>query len=349
MNSRTLVKKTLEFDSPDRVPRHLWYLPYAEEKYPEGLAKIRADFPDDIVNPPADYRVPPKTEGDMFTPGFYTDEWGSVFENRQSGIIGEVKEPILKDWSDLNKVRIPVEMLDFNVATVNEFCAETDKFVIGSCCPRPFERIQFLRGTENVYMDLFDRPDGFMELLSRIHNFYLDELEKWAKTDVDALNFMDDWGAQQSLLISPVMWREIFKPLYKDYIEIAHDHGKYIFMHSDGFIVDIYPDLIELGLDALNSQLFCMGVDKLSEFAGKITFWGEIDRQHILPNATEDEVAEAVRSVYSNLYANGGAIAQCEFGPGAKPENVYTVFKTWDSVEKNNRTRISRIERMYAD
>jgi len=332
MNSRTLVTKTIEFDSPDRVPRQLWYLPYAEETCPDGLARIRADFPDDIVNSPVKYAVPPKTEGDMYKPGLFVDEWGCIFENKQSGIIGEVKEPLVREWDDLDKVHPPVGMLDFDVNEVNRFSAESDKFVIGACCPRPFERLQFIRTSEKVFFDVIDRPDGFTELLGIIHGYYLDELERWAKTDVDGLMFMDDWGAQQSLLISPAMWRDLFKPLYKEYIDIAHDHGKYIFMHSDGFIVDIYPDLIELGLDAVNSQLFCMGVENLKQFAGQITFWGEIDRQLILPRGTTDEVAKAVRSVAANLNVDGGVIAQCEFGPGAKPENVYTVFETWNSM-----------------
>lgn len=85
-------------------------------------------------------------------------------------------------------------------------------------------------------------------LLSRLHQFYLKELQVWASTDIDALMFMDDWGTQGSLLISPAMWREIFKPLYGEYVEIARSKNKKIFMHSDGYILDIIPDLIELGL-----------------------------------------------------------------------------------------------------
>jgi hypothetical protein len=104
-----------------------------------------------------------------------------------------------------------------------------------------------------------------------------------------------------------------------------------MFMHSDGYIKDILPDLIEMGLDAINCQIFCMDVADLgTKFKGKITFWGEIDRQHILPDAASDEVRRAVQFVKSSLYNNGGVIAQCEFGPGAKPENVYTVFETWN-------------------
>jgi hypothetical protein len=143
---------------------------------------------------------------------------------------------------------------------------------------------------------------------------------------------MDDWGAQHALLINPQTWAEIFKPLYADYIEIAHRHGKKMFMHSDGHITAIYPHLIELGLDALNSQLFCMGVENLAQFAGKITFWGEIDRQYLLPRGTVDEIRDAVESVKETLWRDGGCIAQCEFGAGAKPENVYAVYESWSSL-----------------
>ena len=103
-------------------------------------------------------------------------------------------------------------------------------------------------------------------------------------------------------------------------------------MHSDGYIVDIMPDLIELGIDAINSQIFCMGLDTLEQFKGKITFWGEIDRQHILPEGTVEEVKDAVIQIKEHLYQDGGVIAQCEFGPGSKPENVEAVFEQWDKL-----------------
>jgi len=128
------------------------------------------------------------------------------------------------------------------------------------------------------------------------------------------------------------LWREWFKPLYRDYVQIAHGHGKKIFMHSDGYILDVIPDLIEIGVDALNSQIFCMGLDQLAQFAGQITFWGEIDRQHLLATGTPAEVDQAVRAVYRQLWRNGGCIAQCEFGPGGQPANVRQVFETWNEV-----------------
>jgi uroporphyrinogen-III decarboxylase len=125
----------------------------------------------------------------------------------------------------------------------------------------------------------------------------------------------------------------VFKPLYRDYAEIAHRHGKYIFMHSDGHIAAIFPDIVEIGVDAINSQLFCMDVEELGRrFAGKITFWGEVDRQHLLPYGSPADVARAVRAAKEALFRNGGVIAQCEFGIGARPENVAAVFETWNRL-----------------
>jgi hypothetical protein len=102
-------------------------------------------------------------------------------------------------------------------------------------------------------------------------------------------------------------------------------------MHSDGHITEIIPDLIEIGLDALNSQVFCMGVEELGQhFAGEITFWGEMDRQQLLPRGTTVQIADAARRMRAAFHRNGGLIAQCEFGPGARPENIYAFFKALD-------------------
>jgi hypothetical protein len=76
-----------------------------------------------------------------------------------------------------------------------------------------------------------------------------------------------------------------------------------------------------------------MDIEELGRrFAGKITFWGEMDRQWLLPSGTLDEIVKAVKRVKEALYKDGGVIAQCEFGAGAKPENVYQMFQTWDEL-----------------
>lgn len=333
--SRQLVLDTLNFKNTDgRVPRQIWTLPWAEFTYPEMMKKIREDFTWDFDGPQTTYEALPKTQGDPYEVGTYVDEWGCIFTNIHRGIIGEVKEPIVKDddWEDADNVHIPEEFLTFDIDQVNASYHVSDKFMMAGCCPRPFEQLQFIRGTVNLYMDLMDPPKKMLEFMEKMHDFYCRLLTKWAQTDVDALNMMDDWGSQQALLINPALWDEYFRPMYRDYIDIAHKYGKKMFMHSDGYTLDIIPRLIDLGLDAMNSQIFCMGVDKLKQFRGKITFWGEIDRQHLIPEGTPEQIENAVKSVYENLWDNGGCIAQCEFGPGANPDNVYRIFKTWESL-----------------
>lgn len=335
MTSRELVYATLEFKNKSgRAPRHMWTLPWAETHHGNMIKKIHTEYADDFVSAPVTLVEKSIEEGDLYAKGLYRDPWGCVFTNIHEGVIGEVKTPIIleDDWEDVANAHIPEELLTFDRDAVNRFCQETNKFVFSGCCPRPFEQLQFIRGTENLYMDLMNMPEKMKEFMKKMHAFYCQWLEDWAKTDVDGLNFMDDWGSQNTLLINPQMWREIFKPMYQDYINIAKKYNKKIFMHSDGNTLDIIPDLIELGLDALNAQIFCIGVDKLEPYAGKLTFWGEIDRQHLLVEGTREEIAQAVKKVKDTLWRDGGCIAQCEFGPGANPENVYEVFHTWGQI-----------------
>jgi uroporphyrinogen-III decarboxylase len=267
--------------------------------------------------------------------GEYTDEWGCSFKNIQAGVIGEVKDALIKNWdTDVHKVHVPREWLTIQRDEINRQCASSDLFMQASACPRPFEQLQFLRGTVDLYMDLTDPPQSMLAFMSKMHEFYMELLLKWAKTDVDALKFMDDWGSQRILLINPAVWRHYFKPMYAEYAQIAHSYGKKLFMHSDGHILEIYPDLVEIGVDAVNSQIFCMGTSKLEPYAGKITFWGEIDRQNLLPSGTPADIDGAVRDVYKHLWRNGGCIAQCEFGAGAKPDNVMQVYASWDEISK---------------
>ncbi len=333
MTPRKLVYATLEFcNKSERAPRQMWTLPWAEWNHGDMVARIRQDYPDDIIGAPCILQTPTIEEGDPYRTGVSRDAWGCIVTNIHQGVIGEVKEALVQDedWEDVTNVHIPREWLSFDRDAVNGFCRDTDRFVTCGCCPRPFEQLQFIRKTEELYMDLMDIPEKLRVFMGEVHTFYCELLEEWAKTEVDALTFMDDWGAQKSLLIHPNLWRELFRPMYKDYIDIAKRHGKKIFMHSDGYILDILPDLAEMGLDAINSQIFCMGVEKLEPLAGKITFWGEMDRQHLLVEGTKEDIQKAVEKVRETLWKDGGCIAQCEFGPGAKPENVYEVFRSWN-------------------
>jgi uroporphyrinogen decarboxylase len=334
VTSRDLVRCTLEFGRPERVPRHVWVLPWAEERYPDWLARLRREYPDDIVTAPQLYLAPLPVVGRRYEKGDYIDEWGCHFRNIHGGVIGITSEPLIADWSQLDGFRTPDSTLAVDAEAVRAFCRDTDRFTLAGTLVRPFERLSFIRTMEQAMMDLAEEPPELLELLRRLHAHYLREVEAWARTDVDAIVIMDDWGSQQGMLVSPAKFRRHFLPMYRDYVEIAKRYGKSVFMHSDGNILQIMEDLIGIGIDALNSQVACMGVEELGRrFAGRITFWGEIDRQTLLSRGTTEEIAQAVREARTHLYADGGVIAECEFGPGCKPENVLHVFRTWQELD----------------
>lgn len=327
LTSRERVIRTLRFEGVDRPARDVWLLPAAFFGREKELQAILDQYPSDFG--PSGYKDP-ADESPLYEPGEWTDHWGSRWVNIQAGMIGEVKYPAIDDWSKLAHWKPPYHLLGKGFEEVNRTCAASDKFILLGC-PRPFERLQFVRGPENAYMDLAWGVKEVFILLDMIHDYYMRHLEYVVKTDVDGIFFMDDWGSERALLISPAMWVEYFKPLYKDYCDLAHAHGKFAFMHSDGYIMDLYEHLIEIGVDAINSQLFVMPIEEIGRrFKGRITFWGELDRQYVLPFGTPDDVRAAVERVKRALWDDrGGCIGQAEFNKGYPLENIRAFFEAW--------------------
>lgn len=335
MTSRERVWRCIRFEGPDRPPRQLWSLPIAVQAHPEAFRRILERFPSDIGGPDWDPPASERRRGDPYAVGTYVDEWGCEFDNVQAGVIGEVKRPLLSDWSKLRELTPPWETVPTptHLARVNESCARSELFMIAAL-PTLFERMQFLRGTENLFVDIMDQPRELFALRDMVHEYNLAVAREWIETDIDGVSMNDDWGTQQALLIPPRLWRAIFKPCYAELVDLVKSAGKGFFFHSDGHIFEIYEDLIEIGVDAVNSQLFCMDIEEIGRrYKGAITFWGEIDRQHVLPSPDPQVARDAVRRVARALYdRSGGVIAQCEFGAGANPACVEAVFEEWDAV-----------------
>ncbi len=333
MTSRERMIAALEFSSPDRAPRDLWALPYVSLFRGEELRELVTRFPPDLAGTQLSPGTANLRVNHLETVGEYVDEWGSLWDKAEPGVIGEVKRPALDDWSKLDGYQPPWETIDLiDRDHINRQCAEGDRFRMSAVTARPFERLQFIRGSENLFLDLAYDTAEVRRLLEMVHDYYRRMIRAWCETDVDAVMMMDDWGSSRSLLISPAMWRAVFKPLYAEYCRMIHDAGKYVFFHSDGHIAAIYGDLIEVGVQALNSQLFCMDIEALADqYRGQVTFWGEIDRQSILPFGTPDEVRAAVARVRAALDdGRGGVIAQCEWGSKDPAENIAAVYEAWE-------------------
>ena len=332
MTGRERVTASLNHSSLDRAPRDLWALPYISLFRSSELDEVLDAFPSDFGRPELTPGFGDKETRRLAGPGTYVDEWGSVWQVGEPGVVGEVKSPALADWSKLGTFQPPWDLVrNRDLVNVNRECEKSDLFMLSAVCARPFERLQFLRGTESLFVDLAYGTKELFTLMEMIHEFHMDDVAFWAGSNVDGVFLMDDWGANNSLLINPEVWRAVFKPLYRDYCDAIHAAGKYVFFHSDGNIEAIFGDLVEIGVDVLNSQLFRMNIEDLAvRYIGKITFWGEIDRQFVLPFGTPDDVQAAVRRVRNALDdGTGGVIAQCEWGKDNPKANIEAVFQAW--------------------
>lgn len=327
MTSREIVTRTLRFEGAERIPRSLWILPAAFLRHGHALVDLLARYPCD-VNPrllrvP---EIPPEARN-----GTWKDEWGSVWLNLQDGIVGEVKQPAVAAWADLAALIPPPVWSEAETKAFEEKLAFAPQafhtLVVGSL----FERMQYLRGSEKLYLDLAEQSAELLRLREIVMGHLHRRVQACLKLPCDALQFADDWGSQRSLLIHPKLWREFFKPCYAELFAQVHKGGRFVFMHSDGFITEIIEDLIEVGVNALNCQVWAMGPESLgARYRGRITFWGELSRQTLVPHGTPAEIRAATQVMKKHLATpRGGLIAQSEVDGLTPLENIEAVLQTW--------------------
>jgi uroporphyrinogen decarboxylase len=170
-----------------------------------------------------------------------------------------------------------------------------------------FERAWSLRGFEQFFMDIALDPGFASELLDRITEIQLVLIRRFIALGVDGGYFGDDYGAQKGLLFAPRTWRQLIKPRLARLFAPFREAGLPILMHSDGQIPQILPDLVEIGLTALNPvQPEVLDHIWLREsFGGKLAFYGGISTQTVLPHGSPDEVRLAVAACNRDLAPDG--------------------------------------------
>jgi hypothetical protein len=287
MNSRELVSRTLLFEGAERLPY-------------DFPPQYGSDFVWANMRPSPDDRPPSGV-----------DEWGAVWKNLGQTQLGEVKEYPLERWSDFSRLPIPdVEAPHRweNLAGLREYAG--DRFILAQGISI-YERVHFIRGLENTWMDIHDHPRELGRLVDLLVEMNLAAIRRYAAAGADGLIFCDDWGLQDRLMIAPRSWREIWKPRYARIFRAAHAAGLLTFLHSCGYIVDILDDLIEIGLDAIHmDQQENMGLARLgAAFGGRLTFFAPVDIQHTMVYGTPEEIRAYCRQMAALLgRPNGGFI-----------------------------------------
>lgn len=179
----------------------------------------------------------------------------------------------------------------------------------------PLERAFAMQGMDNFLLNLAINPEFAVALLEKNAALCKDLMESFLNElgdNVDIIKIGDDLGTQESLLMSPKMYREILKPIHADYIHFIKERtNAKVFFHTDGDVVPLIEDFIEMGVDILNPIQTSAG--KMSDLAGlkdqfgdRIIFCGGIDTHRVLPAGSIAEVRQEVKRVIELLGKGGG-------------------------------------------
>jgi hypothetical protein len=222
---------------------------------------------------------------------------------------GEVVEPAIADWAELDNYQPPdLGRKEDYAEAAGRFAADTDHFRVGHLPGFTFNVARKVRKLENYLCDLLLEPQKVRRLNELVRGELLKAIDRWAEAGADAVMFPEDWGTQDRLMISPGMWREVFKPEFLALAGRAREHGLYVLMHSCGKMTDIIGDLIECGVHCLQfDQPRLHGIEALGErFGGKVAFWCPVDIQKTLQTRDPGLIRQEARLLVERLGGFGG-------------------------------------------
>lgn len=334
MTSRERILAAMEFGGPDRAPIHHYIFPGAFREHGKKLLDLVMRYPDDFANegPLANWRMVEEQGDNVPEILEYTDAWGTGWRRSSQYTSGEVVKPGLPDWDRWPKYRFPqppgLEHFEWFERRVRE---KHPQYFVSVAGGGLFQHVQNLRGPEGFFVDIAEDRQELHELLDKLVEHYLPPLRKHLAAGADAAVWGDDWGTQTAMLCSPDDWRRIFKPHYQRLFEAVKEAGAKIWIHSDGWILEILPDLLEMGVDLINPQHACMGTRRVGDIlGGRVCVRTDIDRQGVIPFGAPAEIREAVQeAVDSFSRPNGGIMLHGEVGPNVPFENIETLYESF--------------------
>lgn len=304
MTSHERVVRAIKFQGPDRVPYNL--------PDPWG-SDLRGCGP---AGDP-DFTPCVKTETE------WEDEFHSIWRKLHGDkTMGQVVGHPLKDYAMLDDFDWPDYAKAARYEGARAACAGNtdDKFMLASIPFSLIHRLEYLRGHIEAWTDAYEHPAELTKLLNLLGDIAIAAVDRLADAGAHGIMSCDDWGLQDRPMLSPAIFAEFFKPVYKRVYHHAHERGMLTLLHSCGHIAELLDHFIEAELDVIQmDQQENMGVEMLAErFGGRIAFWCPVDIQNTMVRGSVDEVrAYARRLIDSFGRFNGGFIAQWYASPQA--------------------------------
>lgn len=334
MTKRERVISAVKHIEPDFIPYNVDFTHQEYEKVSKYVGNN--DYINTIGNHISSAYYDGHLEEISIGSGYWKDDfrviWNRNGADKDIGVIDGfvIKEPDIKTYKfpelDEKRIRSEYEAL---------MQKNDDTFKFGAIGFTMFERAWTLRGMENLLMDMVVEAQFVEELLDAVADYNMMIIDIGLEYDIDGFHFGDDWGQQKGLIMGPEYWRRFIKPRMARMYERVKSKGKIVSQHSCGDIHEIFPDLIEIGLDIYQTfQPEIYDLKKIKkEFGNHLSFWGGISTQRLLPFATPEEVKKVTGETMNLMGKGGGYIASPTHSiPGdVPPENVLAMIEVFQN------------------
>jgi hypothetical protein len=304
MDYTGLLVKAMTWQRPETIPVGVGLLPALWRKYPKEIREITARYPQFFgdLSERFDYD---KNTATTYHEGTHIDEWGCIWSNIQEGMEAMVTGHPVPHREDIRTLQIPDD--------------RTGKIPHGFM----YLRLLDLRGFEEAMLDFAEEPPELQMLIDKVLEYNLLQLDAAMRHDGPIQWFGDDLGMQTGLAIGRDKWVQYLKPCFAKLYARVHQAGKLVYMHTDGCIFEIMPDLLETGVNMINPQYRANGLENLVRVCkGRIPINLDLDRQY-MPFATPDGIDRHIRQCVEALYLpEGGLGINLEMGKDVPLEIV---------------------------
>jgi len=343
MTDRENYLRAVRFQRPDWIPMIFHINPACWRHYDAAaLEDLRAAHP--RLFP--EFQMAQVCKGASLAPWQeagrpFTDPWGCVWKTTEDGICGAVVRHPLADWAAFETYRAPDPDRSDGMAPV-DWAAVAAALRQAAAAGRlgegglphghTFLRLYYLRGYENLILDMADEAPPLLRLSAMVEQFNTAVVRHYLEAGAEVLTFPEDLGMQRGPMLSPEHFRRYIQPSYRRLLAPVRRAGAVVHVHSDGDIRSLAHDLLDCGIDVLNLQDLVNGVDWIAaHLKGRVCIDLDIDRQSVTRFGTPAEIDRLLREEVATLGSAGGGLMMI-YGlyPGVPLANVRALMEAME-------------------
>ncbi len=279
---------------------------------------------------------PAQRQGEVFT-----DSWGCQWQSTVDGLEGQVINAPLADWGALDNYQAPDPLVQddrrpADWEKIRQSVAAAKKAgkpaVGGLAHGHLFMRLGYLRGFENLMIDMATDEPRLQRLIDMILQHSRVLIDQYLDVGVDVMSFPEDLGTQTASIMGPKAFEKWLAPTYRKLMAPCRGAGALVHMHSDGYIMDIMDEILACGVDIINPQDLVNGIDNLAEqVKGQVCINLDVDRQSIVPYGTRQDIHKLVEEEVRKLGSpQGGLELIVGIYPPTPPENIDALLDAFE-------------------